>query len=191
MTSMFSWGVDRALHVAVEAHQGQFRKGPELMPYAVHPVHVGMILIRWGADEEVIQAGLLHDVVEDCEGWTVERLRDQFGERVASIVAELSEDKSLSWKERKRIGIEHVPELSNEAALVKAADQLHNLRSLVAALGTAEDPDALWARFSGGREGTLRVAVGMVEALAERVQPSQEAALREALEALRRPAAGS
>ena len=150
-----------------------------------------MILTRWEADDEVIQAGLLHDVVEDCDDWTVERLRDRFGERVASIVAELSEDKSLSWEERKRLGIEGVAGLSSAAALVKAADQLHNLRSLVVALETAEDAGALWERFHGGREGTLRVAEGLVAALAERVPPSQEAALREALDALRRRAAGS
>ena len=78
---------------ALAAHEGQTRKGSST-PYIVHPLHVATMLARAGADEETIQAGVLHDVVEDCEGWTLERLEDEFGPRVREIVAHLTEDKS-------------------------------------------------------------------------------------------------
>ena len=74
---MFSAAVERALRVALEAHAGQLRKSPEPVPYATHCVHVALILARAGADEITLQAGLLHDVLEDCEGWTRARLESE------------------------------------------------------------------------------------------------------------------
>ncbi|HKX45817.1 MAG TPA: HD domain-containing protein, partial [Planctomycetota bacterium] len=147
----YSSGVERALKAAQLAHAGQTRKGDPTKPYAVHPTHVALLLARLGADDAVLQAALLHDVVEDCEGWTVERVAAEFGERVGAIVAEVSEDKALSWEERKREAIRRAPRLSAEAAAVQAADKLHNLASLREQLELAADPAVVWARFKGGR----------------------------------------
>jgi (p)ppGpp synthase/HD superfamily hydrolase len=180
---MYSNGIERALATAIAAHDGQTRKGKG-HPYVVHPIHVAMILTRLGVEERVVQAGLLHDVVEDCDGWTIERVEREFGPRVASIVDEVSEDKSKTWEERKREGIAHARSMSSEAATVKAVDKLHNLASLREALASAQDPDEIWARFNGGRERTLAVATELVGALAERVQPALSRALREVLDGL-------
>lgn len=181
---MYSERVERALRTAVEAHEGQFRKSPESVPYVVHPVHVALLAARFDPDEVTLQAALLHDVVEDGDGWSVERVEREFGARVARIVAELSEDKSKTWGERKQDAIDHVPHLSPEAAAIKACDKLHNLRSLQASLGIVDDPAAVWARFRGGRDRTLEMARGLVEALAPRVEPRLGEALRAALEGL-------
>lgn len=167
----FSPGVERAIRVALEAHAGQSRKAAPTVPYAVHPVHVALLLAASGADEEVVQAGLLHDVVEDCPDWDAGRLAAEFGPRVAGIVAELTEDKSLRWEERKRGAIEAVPGLSPAALWIKAIDKLHNLESLCACLEGAADPEAIWEHFTGGRERTLAMARGLVEALGGRVPP--------------------
>ncbi len=181
---MFSAAVERALRVALEAHAGQLRKSPEPVPYATHCVHVALILARAGADEITLQAGLLHDVLEDCEGWTRARLESEFGAEVAGIVAELSEDKTKSWEERKRHQVEVVPALSPRARLVKAADKLHNLRTLAADLAAAPDPAAIWKRFNGGRERTLARSAELVAALEPRVPGELSRALREALREL-------
>jgi len=181
---MFSVLVERALRIGVEAHDGQVRRGEDPGPYVVHPLHVAIMLARWGMDDDVIVAGILHDVVEDCDEWTVERVDDEFGPHVASIVDELTEDKSRSWEERKRLGVEHVASMSPQAASVKAADKLHNLRCLWVDLRDAGDSDQVWSRFRGGREGTLRVARGLVEALHRRVDPRIGRALKSALEEL-------
>lgn len=167
---MFSEAIERALCTAIAAHEGQFRKGSET-PYVVHPIHVAFLLARYGADEEVIQAGLLHDVVEDCLEWTLDRLHEEFGPRVACIVAELTEDKSRSWEERKRAAIEHAPSMSREAAHVKACDKLHNLQSLLAQLVSSSDPERVWSRFRGGREATVLMDRELVAALLPRVDP--------------------
>jgi (p)ppGpp synthase/HD superfamily hydrolase len=183
---MFSPDVERALRAAIAGHEGQLRKSAEPTPYAAHPIHVALVLSRLGFDDAIVQAGLLHDVVEDCDGWTIARVRDEFGERVSSIVAELTEDKSKSWEERKRDGVERVAHMSLDALTVKAADKLHNLESLARDLEAARDRDLVWKRFKGGRERTLAMSAELVEALAPRVDPRLAVALRAAIARLER-----
>lgn len=182
---MFSTSIERALNAAIEAHDGQSRKGPTPAPYIVHPLHVAIMLARWNQDESVIVAGLMHDVVEDCETWTVPRVETEFGSHVAGIVGQLTEDKSRSWEERKRAGIDAVPHLSPQAATVKACDKLHNLATLLSELRAHPDQaDSIWGGFNGGRERTLERSSELVEALAQRVEPKVARALRNALQAL-------
>ncbi len=184
---MFSEGVERAVVVALRAHAGQLRRHSGA-PYVVHPVHIGLMLSRLGADSDVVQAGLLHDVVEDSDEWTLERIEIEFGVRVASIVAELTEDKSRTWGERKETGVRSIPELSEGALLVKALDKLHNLVSLGRALRDADDADAVWSAFRGGRDRSIEMARRAVGALVERLgaeQPGLAHDLQCALDGLR------
>ncbi len=182
---MYSPGIERALRTAHAAHADQRRKGSEDTPYVVHPTHVALMLARLGADEETIQAAILHDVVEDDpEHWSIERVRTEFSDRVASIVADLTEDKTRSWEQRKRWAVDHAPHMLSEAALVKAADKLHNLSCLAADLERTKDRDAIWKHFKGGRDRTLAVAADLVEALAPRVDERLASALRAVLERL-------
>ena len=163
---MFGEKVERALRAAVEAHQDQFRKGLDGVPYVTHPMHVALILARRGMDEDLIVAGLLHDVVEDSEVWTLERVAAEFGQHVKSIVEQLTEDRSQTWEERKRAAIDKVPRMSPEAASVKAVDKLHNLQTLLSDLRAAAVealPDVL-----------------LVEALCGRIEPALGRALRAA-----------
>ena len=92
--------IDDAMDFAAKAHAGQFRKGTR-RPYIVHPIEVADIVSSMTKDEEVICAAVLHDTVEDCKGITFDILKLRFGARVADMVAQESEDKSLSWEERK------------------------------------------------------------------------------------------
>ena len=181
---MFDPGIERAVRAATLAHSEQTRKGSAL-PYITHPAHVALILVRVGASSTTVQAGLLHDVVEDCEDWTHERLESEFGVEVAAIVAELTEDKSKSWEERKLAAAEKATTMSSEGALVKAADQLHNLKALEESLSTATDPEEIWAHFNGGRAGTIEMATRLLEALTGRVDPRITEASAIALAAIR------
>jgi len=176
--------MERALRTALEAHAGQVRKSSEDVPYISHPMHVALMMSRLGFDDEAVQAAVLHDVVEDCEGWDDERIRHDFGERVARFVAELTEDKSLTWNERKQWAIDHAPHLSPEAAAIKACDKLHNLGSLLADLRATSDAESVWKRFRGGRAKTLVMSRGLVDALAPRVRPRLGNALRDVMAAL-------
>jgi guanosine-3',5'-bis(diphosphate) 3'-pyrophosphohydrolase len=181
---MYSEGIEQAIRAAFDAHDGQLRKGAGEIPYVTHPIHAGLILARMGADVETIQAAILHDVVEDSDDWTDERVVREFGTRVAEIVADLTEDKSGTWKERKQAAIEHVPHMSLAAALVKAADKLHNLESLLAELRSADEPTAVWSKFKGGRTRTLEYSADLIEALAKRIDESLARSLAAVLAAL-------
>jgi (p)ppGpp synthase/HD superfamily hydrolase len=180
---MFTPAVERALCVALEAHSGQRRKGSDA-PYAVHPLHVALIVARWGCDDETIQAALLHDVVEDCPAWNAERMLAEFGPEVTSVVLELTEEKGLSWEERKEHAIASIPELSERACAVKAADKLHNLFTLAGALAGTSDAALVWAAFKGGRERTLAKDRRLVAALAGRLSPEPARELSRALAAV-------
>ncbi|MEO0649300.1 MAG: HD domain-containing protein [Planctomycetota bacterium] len=167
----YSPAVERAIRVALAAHEGQTRKGAPDEPYVVHPLQIALLLARLGADDLTLQAAVLHDVIEDSPDWWYEDLAREFGPDVADVVAELTEDKSKTWEERKRAGIEAVPDYSEAAATVKAADKLHNLESMAAALEAAADSATFWKPFHGGRERTLQMSGELVKALAARVAP--------------------
>ena len=130
--------------------------------------------------DHLMQENTRHDVVEDSAEWTLERVSEEFGAAVASIVGEVTEDKRLSWAERKQHAADSVPGLSQEALLVKASDKLHNLQSLGRDLRDG-DPEATWARFHGGREHTRKMSRDLVERLVVRLEPPLAQALQEAL----------
>ena len=186
--TVFSDSVERALIAAVAAHEGQVRKGPERRPYFVHPLQLALLLARLGEPDEVLVAALLHDVVEDSDAWTLERVASEFGVEAAGVVGELSEDKSLSWADRKRLAVEHAPALSEAARTVKAADLLHNLYSLCTNLAAASDPDLVWTAFRGGRDDTLRMQRRLADALLPRLSPDLRDRLRSAIDELERVA---
>ncbi len=186
MLAVISELVERALQVALVAHAGQTRKGDPDKPYAVHPAHVALLLATHGADELTVVTALLHDVVEDCDGWDEGRIEDEFGLKVSAAVAELTEDKTLSWSERKRAASQKVPHLSERALLVKTADKLHNLTSLSIQLQAASDPSEVWAKFSGGSERSLRNSRALVDAIAARSEHPLRHALERSMEYLER-----
>ncbi|HJB19583.1 MAG TPA: HD domain-containing protein [Candidatus Bariatricus faecipullorum] len=136
--------VDRAIEFATKAHSGQFRKGTT-RPYIVHPIEVGDIVASMTEDEEVISAAILHDTIEDCEGVTAEVLEEQFNRRVASIVAQESEDKSRTWMERKSSTIEHIRYAPREVQMIGLADKLSNMRDIDR--DYPECGEELWNRF--------------------------------------------
>ncbi|XP_066510808.1 guanosine-3',5'-bis(diphosphate) 3'-pyrophosphohydrolase MESH1-like [Hoplias malabaricus] len=119
------------LNFAAEKHRNQRRKDPQATPYINHPIGVARILSHEGGitDIEVLQAALLHDTVEDTDT-TIEELEALFGSTVSRIVQEVTDDKTLSKQERKRLQVEHAPHCSQQAKLVKLADKLYNLRDL-------------------------------------------------------------
>jgi guanosine-3',5'-bis(diphosphate) 3'-pyrophosphohydrolase len=129
----------QALAFAADKHRDQRRKDAAASPYINHPIALANVLVREGAvsEPEVVAAALLHDTLEDTQTSPGE-LRTAFGERVARIVAEVTDDKSLPKAERKRLQIEHAATMSREAKLVKLADKICNLRDM------ADHPPAKW-----------------------------------------------
>src|SRR3989304_4952317 len=100
--AIFTERTERAIAAALEAHQGQTRKGDGQLPYIVHPVTVGLILSRYTDDEDTIIAGLLHDVLEDTP-MREEAIDRDFGPKVLGIVKDVTEPDlpGLPWETRK------------------------------------------------------------------------------------------
>jgi len=155
-----------ALRYALEAHRTQLRKGTRV-PYASHLLGVCALVLEHGADEDVAIAALLHDVAEDQGGEPrLADVRARFGERVARIVAQLSDSLSQDsatkapWKERKLAYLDRLRHDDTDALLVSAADKVHNARAIVASV-RAEGIGA-YARFGPGKADP---AIGQAEVL--------------------------
>jgi len=116
---------------SAKKHKDQRRSDPEETPYINHPVGVAHSLANEGHVEDlnVLKAAILHDTVEDTDT-TIEEIEKVFGRHVASIVAEVTDNKNLPKQERKRLQVVNAPKKSREAKLVKLADKLYNLRDL-------------------------------------------------------------
>ena len=130
-----------ALQFAAHKHRDQRRQDLEASPYINHPIALANVLWREGGvhQPDVICAALLHDTIEDTDT-TAEELRERFGKKVARIVEEVTDDKTLDKAKRKRLQVEHAPTLSREAKLVKLADKISNLRDMGAS------PPKTWPR---------------------------------------------
>lgn len=120
-----------ALRLAAEKHRTQKRKGVDASPYINHPIEVAELLARVGSvrDVDLLAAAILHDTIEDTET-TPEELEAAFGARVRALVAEVTDDKRLPKEERKKLQIEHSPQLSREAKQIKLADKISNVREI-------------------------------------------------------------
>jgi guanosine-3',5'-bis(diphosphate) 3'-pyrophosphohydrolase len=130
----------KACEFASRKHSNQRRKNAGADPYINHPIEVANILAESGVtDQDVLCAALLHDTVEDTDT-TIEELARVFGSRIASIVSECTDDRSLSKLKRKKMQIEHALVISEEAKLVKLADKISNLKSI------ETDPPKKWSK---------------------------------------------
>ena len=155
----YSERYDAALVLAARAHRTQTRKGNDI-PYLVHPVHVSVILLRHGFPEDVAIAGLLHDVVED-QDVPLADVEASFGSHVADMVAVLTERKQdwgseRGWEMRKKEALEQLQEAGPDAVAVKAADLLHNTRTLTRQLHSRGP--SVWSHYSRGPQASLRYA---------------------------------
>lgn len=175
----------RAVDFAARKHRDQRRKDRQASPYINHPVSVALLLSEAGGvrDPEILAAAILHDTLEDT-GTTPRELESRFGVRVHGYVEEVTDDKSLPKRVRKRLQIEHAAGLSPGAALIKLGDKISNVADIVG------NPPASWDAFR--RREYLDWAEAVVEQL-PKVSPALEqrltALLREGRKVLSGPPA--
>ena len=141
--------IEKAIEIASIAHDGQYRKKSSL-PYLSHPITVGFYLLNSEVTEEVVVAGILHDVIEDT-ALTFADLKEEFGEGVANLVMACSEpDKSLEWEERKLHTVQKLRTAPFAVKQITCADKLHNLRTIQHDL--EREGSSVWNRFTRGKE---------------------------------------
>ncbi len=126
--------VEKAYHFAEAAHADQKRKSGE--PYFVHPCFVASILTELMIDPPTVAAGLLHDTVEDCEDVTLDVIRQNFGDEVATLVDGVTKLNKLNFTSREEAQAESLRKMilamsrDIRVVLIKLADRLHNMRTL-------------------------------------------------------------
>jgi guanosine-3',5'-bis(diphosphate) 3'-pyrophosphohydrolase len=125
--------VIQAAHFAADKHRDQRRKGARNTPYINHPLEVADRLNRVAGVEDaaILAAAILHDTIEDTQTTRAE-LASLFGNRIAALVAELTDQPGLTWQERKRREIEHSAHISHDAKLIKLSDKTSNVADTVA-----------------------------------------------------------
>jgi hypothetical protein len=135
--------VVQAASVAAQWHSTQRRKGASQEPYINHLLEVAALVAAGGGDQPTVIAALLHDAIED-QKISPDTIAAQFGEYVAAIVLEVTDDKSLSKAERKAIQIATASHKSHSAKLIKLADKISNVRAV------ATSPPVSIGRNNGG-----------------------------------------
>ncbi len=141
--------LDRAIIFAVKAHAGTERRGKGF-PYILHPMEAMEIVATITPDQEMLAAAALHDTVEDTDV-TIERIREEFGERIANLVASESDvmvegvSEEDSWHARKQAAIDRLAAAPRDAKIVALGDKLSNMRAI--ARDYAVKGDELWKIF--------------------------------------------
>ena len=146
-----------AFEFAYAAHKGDCRKSSTI-PYIVHPLDVASILMKNNAPENVVIAGLLHDVVEDTS-ICLSEIKDRFGDGVATLVNGASEPEELvnagngkieNWRERKDHTIEFIKGARHDMKLLTCADKLANIRDIIRDYDRLGED--LWDRFNAPKD---------------------------------------
>ncbi len=139
--------LEESIIYATIMHQGKRRKFKG-NPFILHPLEVAQILSTMTDDQEIIAAGILHDIVEDTDG-TLEEIEKRFGKRVAILVSSESEEEypgespNATWKRRKE-GALRVLKNSQDIGvrMLWLADKLANIRSIASMY--SEQGEAMW-----------------------------------------------
>lgn len=122
----------KAMSFAAEKHRTQTRKDAAGTPYINHPINVALTLMEVGReyDPDLLVAAVLHDTIEDTETYP-EEIQNEFGKSVLDIVLEVTDDKSLSKEERKRLQVTQASKKSNAARKLKLADKICNVNDII------------------------------------------------------------
>lgn len=151
----YSERMNRAIMFACRAHDGQYRKETEPLPYVSHPLAVALLAATFTEDEDVHIAALFHDILEETD-IDAHAIEIGFGPRVRALVEVVTDDREmfgvpLPWKAVKERYLESISKGPDEALYITASDKIHNIDSKIAAIHAA-GPELRY-KWGGGAEG--------------------------------------
>ncbi len=170
---IYTQKIQHAIRFAIKTHeiyQKQKRKGKDV-PYITHPLTVGLILAKAGANEDVIIAGILHDAIEDSieakKPLMPTLIEERFGKEVFDLVMSVTEqDKDLSWEVRKAEALEHIKSFSYDSLMLKSADLVSNTREILS--DYEKDRDAMFSKFNAPKEKIIKTYTNAMDAILEK-----------------------
>jgi len=165
--NIISSKITEALEFCALAHKDQKRKKTEI-PFASHPSSVGFILHSSGYGEEVVIAGILHDVIEDTIYSEID-IKNKFDENVMNLVKGVTEDVTIkTWKGRKDDYLNRVSNSNDDVKAICAADLLDNCRAMVRSL---ENGLNIWEAFSESRETLINYYKKRLSIVEKNIKP--------------------
>ena len=168
--------IDRAIEIAAKQHGEQKRRNG-VTPYIVHPFTVAWMVSEYTDNEETIIAALLHDVVEDTDGYGLKEISKEFGAGVAVMVGKMSKNVNvpnkaeLPWMEVKKKHLEKLKKADREILLVRIMDHIHNAATMIEEL--KKEGKTFWERFNGTKEEKHQWELMNYEMFAERQLPEK------------------
>lgn len=167
--------IQYAINRAAELHAGQMRKVTKT-PFFTHPFSVALILSQYTTDENIVVAGLLHDVLEDVPKYKYEDMKKEFGVKIADLVQGVSEVKSprtkktakQTWMDRKDSYLKKLKTDPYEALMISAADKIHNLRSMIDEY--KKGGEKIWKKFNAPEDKKVWFYGEVLSVLKERLQ---------------------
>lgn len=182
--TIFTPKVQHALELASRLHRDQLRRDALQTPYITHLVGVMLLVSEVTTDEDTLCAALLHDSLEDVQGFTKEMLVAELGERVAELVSYVTEpyiagevtSEQSPWLLRKEAYVANLDKGDASSAIVSCADKLHNLTSLVA--GYKKEGDEFLKNFHGSMKNQLGFYEKVVTVLESKLEANNLLLLR-------------
>ena len=175
---VYSEQINKAIKVATQLHDGQFRRGSAI-PYIAHPFAVALLTQKYIDSEEVFIGGVLHDVLEDVpkRNYTADDLANDFGHDVLNIVQTVSEPNITAptqeaWRARKYAYLNNIQNSNDIRPLIIAAcDKMHNMGEL--AYCYDELGESIWTYFAAKRDREIWFYDSALEILKSKILPSE------------------
>lgn len=169
--------IQRILEEIHEYHWWQVRRFNDI-PYVDHPISVAKIISRNFLDKELIEAWLLHDVIEDVPNWR--EIMKWYSETIYSLVDSVTEqDRSLPRKERKIAYISHIESYDYKSLAISLSDRIQNLRDMIVLYETYWDE--IWSRFHAWPDGQKWFILSYSMKVKEQIDKIEDEKIREKL----------
>lgn len=171
--------IEGAIKLCSELHRNQTRKNENKTPYNTHLFSVALLISQITDDEDIIIAGLMHDSLEDVEGYTYEKLSNDCGKRVAEIVGGVTEtreyrdleNKELRWLKTREEYLKNLKIAPNESAIVSLADCLHNTESFLE--GAKDEGEMFFKRFGSSLKNKYLFNLERIKIIKEKIGENQ------------------
>ena len=168
----------KAVQVAITLHNGQYRKvvdeNGSNIPFSVHPIAVGFLLEDYAYKPEVVIAGMLHDVLEDVEGYTYEMMRADFTQHIADIVQGVTHEYKESWKQTRVAYLKNLEDGSLDSLAVAVADKIHNASSMTQG-ARIHGKQGMWSQFKSSADPSQHLwFYESVHAIAQKRMPQDQ-----------------
>lgn len=182
-----AYKLTKYIDLSARLHRNHTRKDKDLTPYIAHPFQAMLIALPHTNDINTLASILLHDSIEDVDGYTFDDLVSDTNNDIANIVLHASHTGATGgWLAQKELYLDRLKNGPKESCIVSMCDKIHNMRSFKT--GVLEDAENFMKKFNGSIENQLMFYDKVREVLGDRVDNENQlfALYKDTLEDLKR-----